>query len=212
MRIGVLGSAAVGQRLGSAWVRKGHEVRLGSRRADNGRARVWADALGARASHGTFVDAAAFGEVVVNCTAGEHSEAALTGCELAGKVLLDVANPLRFEKGEPVLTVCNDDSLAERIQRAHPGARVVKALNTVNVDVMVDPGRIPGDHEAFVCGDDAAAKDVVVGLLRELGWRSHRDLGGLVAARALEMYLPLWVRLFRELGTARFNLRIVTGS
>jgi predicted dinucleotide-binding enzyme len=110
----------------------------------------------------------------------------------------------------PTLSVCNDDSLGERIQAAFPGAKVVKALNTVNNQVMVDPRRLPGAHNVFVCGEDEGAKATVTALLTEFGWPhgSVIDLGGIEAARGTEMYLPLWLRLMGALGTADFNVQV----
>ena len=130
---------------------------------------------------------------------------------LAGKVLVDVANPLDFRQGfPPTLSVKDTDSLAEQIQRAFPDARVVKALNTVTASVMVDPGSVgEGDTSIFVAGDDAEAAAGRGGLLRELGWRDVVELDGLQNARGLEMWLPLWVRLMGALGTAEFNIKLV---
>jgi hypothetical protein len=188
---------------------------MGSRTADNEQAAEWVAGAGARASQATFADAATFGEIVFNCTAGTASLAALDTVppeRLAGKILVDVANPLDFSGGmPPVLSVCNDDSLGEQIQRAVPDARVVKTLNTVNALVMVDPARVPGEHDVFVCGDDDAARTEVIELLESFGWpREHVvDVGDITGARALEMYLPLWLRLFGTLGTSDFNVRVV---
>lgn len=111
----------------------------------------------------------------------------------------------------PSLIVSNTDSLAEQIQHVFPEARVVKALNTINVSVMVDPQGLPGDHVTFVCGEDPAAKASVTALLGEMGWPAERvlDLGGISAARGVEMYLPLWLTLLGMLGTPRFNIAIV---
>jgi 8-hydroxy-5-deazaflavin:NADPH oxidoreductase len=128
-------------------------------------------------------------------------------------VLIDVANPLDFSAGmPPTLTVCNTDSLAERIQRAFPEARVVKALNTVNAAVMVEPSLVPGSHTLFVAGDDADAKRQVAALLASFGWPAEdvMDLGEISAARGTEMYLPLWLRLFGATGTGHLNVRVVT--
>ena len=110
----------------------------------------------------------------------------------------------------PSLSVCNTDSLGERIQRAFPAARVVKALNTVNSDVMVEPARVPGEHVVFVCGNDSEAKDEATRLLGEFGWPAERglDLGDVSAARATEMYLPLWLNLMGQLGTPHFNIEV----
>jgi predicted dinucleotide-binding enzyme len=150
---------------------------------------------------------------VFNCTAGTGTLAALEqagAANLAGKVLVDVANPLDFSTGELRLAVCNEDSLGEQVQRAHPDAKVVKALNTMNCEVMVDPTRVSGDHLAYVCGEDADAKEQVRSLLGEFGWPGERvlDLGGIRAARGVEMFLPFWLELMRAQGTANFNLAI----
>src|SRR5215212_607143 len=161
MRIAVLGTGAVGRTLATKLVDLGHEVTMGSRSRDNEAASQWADAAGEGASHGTFSDGASFGELVLNCTAGAASLAALEAAReenLGGKVLLDVANPLDFSHGmPPSLSVTNTDSLGEQIQRRFPDARVVKALNTINHQVMVEPGKVPGEHDVFVCGDDGDA-------------------------------------------------------
>jgi predicted dinucleotide-binding enzyme len=133
---------------------------------------------------------------------------------LAGKVLIDVANPLDASAGfPPSLSISNTDSLAEPIQRTFPTARVVKALNTMRADVMVAPEQLAGgDHDVFMAGDDAEAKDVVAGLLREFGWQPEhiRDLGPLEAARGLEMWLPLWLRIFLKQGNSVFNIKVVS--
>lgn len=213
MRIAVLGTGDVGRTIASRLIELGHEVRMGARAAGNEHAAAWAREAGARAGHGTFARAAAHGEVVVNCTAGSASLEALAAAGadgLAGKVLIDVANPLDFSQGGLRLLVCNDDSLGERIQAAVPEARVVKALNTMTAAVMVDPAAVPGDHVAFICGDDDAAKTITTALLEEFGWPPARvvDLGGIAAARGMEMYLPLWLSTMRALGTPRFNIAL----
>ena len=215
MRFGVLGTGTVGQAIGGKLVSLGHEVSMGSRQAGNEKAVAWAAEAGDGAGEGTFADAAGFGEVLVNATAGTASLEALeaAGAEnLAGKVLIDVSNPLDFSQGmPPVLSVCNDDSVAERIQRAFPDARVVKALNTINASVMVAPGDLGGSTTVFVCGNDEGAKAQVVELLRSFGWGEGNvlDLGDVGAARGTEMYLPLWLRLMGALGTADFNIKVV---
>jgi predicted dinucleotide-binding enzyme len=214
---GILGSGVVGQTLGSAFLRLGHGVMLGSRSADNPKAVAWAaeaGGLGGTARHGTFGDAARFGKVVVNATTGEGTMAAVAAAgsdALAGKILIDVSNPLDFSAGfPPSLSVPSTDSLAERIQRANPTAKVVKTLNTVNAAVMVDPSRVPGEHGLFICGDDEAAKAEVVELLGSLGWSAARviDLGDIASARAAEAYILLWVHLYGALGTADFNVEV----
>jgi predicted dinucleotide-binding enzyme len=133
----------VGQAIGLKLIQLGHEIKMGSRTADNEKATQWVKANGVRASQGTFADAAAFGEIAFNCTAGVHSLEALglAGVSnLKGKILVDIANPLDFSQGiPPSLAFCNTDPLGERIQRAFPETRVVKTLNTVNGNIMVNP-------------------------------------------------------------------------
>ncbi|MER6027032.1 NAD(P)-binding domain-containing protein [Streptomyces sp. NPDC001851] len=213
MRYAVLGTGEVGRTLGGRLVELGHEVTLGSRTRDNPVAQEWATAAAERARAGTFAEAAAVGEVVINAVSGRVALDALrdAGAEhLDGKILVDVCNPLSFEDGEPRLDPVESDSVGEQIQRAFPHARVVKALNTVNCQVMVDPGRVPGAHHLFVCGEDAGAKRQVTDLLGEFGWPAERvlDLGGIRAARAMEMYLPLWLTMMRQFGTADFNIEV----
>jgi len=216
MRIGLLGTGRVGRTLAGKLVDVGHEVRMGSRTPDNPDAADWVQASGEGASQGTFADAAAFGELAFNCTSGAASLAALeaAGAEnLEGKVLADVSNALAFTEGVPFptgLLVDTTESLAERIQAAFPGARVVKTLNTMNTDVMVDPSTIPGAHDVFVAGDDDAAKDEVKTILRSFGWAEERivDLGDLTGARGMELYVILWLRLFQTFGTPHVNVHV----
>src|SRR5512143_2079191 len=175
MKIGVLGTGMVGNALATKFAGIGHEVKMGARDAKNEKAAAWAASAGAKASPGTFVDAASFGEIVLNCTSGAGSLDALKAAgaaNLRGKILVDVANPLDFSRGmPPSLFTGANDSLGERIQAAFPDARVVKALNTVNASVMVDPTRVPGVSDLFVCGNDAAAKAEVTRILKEwFGW------------------------------------------
>lgn len=215
MRIGVLGTGTVGRKIATKLVELGHEVMLGSRSADNPTAAEWVAATGSGASQGTFADAAAHGELVFNCTPGTVSLEAIASvpsASLAGKTLVDVSNSLDLSGGFPVVVLSPTDSVAEQIQRAVAETHVVKALNTVNNEVMVDPGRVPGEHDLFVCGEDAAAKAEVVELLESFGWPKERirDLGDLTGARALEAYLVLWLRLRRLVGSGDVNIRVVS--
>ena len=214
MKIGILGTGMVGQTIGGKLVSLGHEVKMGSRDAKNEKAAAWVSKAGRGASQGTFADAAGFGEIVFNCTNGMGSIDALKSAgaaTLRGKVLVDVANPLDFSKGmPPTLFVGNGDSLGEMIQRTFPEARVVKALNTVNANVMVNPGRLSGDHDVFVCGNDAGAKAQVIRLLKdEFGWKTVHDIGDITAARATESYIHLGLRLYGALQSADFNVHVV---
>ena len=213
MKIGILGTGVVGQTIGTKLVSLGHDVKMGARAAANEKAEKWVKENGARATHGTFADAAAFGEIVFNCTSGMASLDALRQAgarNLDGKILIDVANPLDFSKGmPPTLSVCNTDSLGEQIQRAFPGARVVKTLNTMNTNIMVDPRIVPGDSDVFVSGNDAAAKAQVTEILKNwFGWRSVIDLGDITTARGTEMLLPIWLRLWGTFKTPNINFHI----
>jgi predicted dinucleotide-binding enzyme len=188
----------------------GHEVMMGARAADNEKVLGFAQRTGGKA--GTFADAAAYGEMVFNCTRGDTSLATLSALsqQLEGKILVDVANPLDFSQGfPPHLTVSNTDSLAEQIQRVLPNTFVVKSLNTVNASVMIEPSLVPGRHTVFVSGNDKHAKGKVMDFLRSLGWQSILDLGDISSARAAEQILPLWVRLYGVLGTAEFNIAVM---
>lgn len=214
MRFGVLGTGVVGRSIAGRLVAVGHEVTMGARAAGNEKAVAWAAEAGAAAHEGAFADAARFGEIVVNATNGMNSLAALrsAGVEnLAGKVLIDIANPLDFSSGfPPTLSVCNTDSVAEQIQRAFPAARVVKTLNTINADVMVDPSLAPGTN-LFLSGNDPDAKRETRAVLVSFGWPDGDivDLGDISTARGPEMYLALWIRLRGWVGHSHYNIRIV---
>lgn len=224
MNFGVLGTGMVGRALSEKLSALGHDVMIGTRDPAQLRARTEPDAYGNppfsvwHAEHpqvqlGTFAEAAAHGEIVVNATNGQGSLDALRQAgeaHLNGKILIDIANPLDVSRGmPPILSVCNDDSLAEQIQRAYPGVKVVKTLNTMNANIMVNPGLLSGEHDVFVSGNDPEAKATVTGLLRSFGWQSVIDLGDLSTARGAEMVLPLWLRLFAALQTPMFNFKIV---
>lgn len=226
MKIGILGTGGVGQTLSAKLVEGGHEVMLGTRdvaatlaKAENDPFgnppfKVWYESHSTIAL-GTFAEAAAHGEVLINATSGYGSIPALEAAgnaSIDGKILLDISNPLDFSKGfPPSLFVSNTDSLAEQIQRAFPAVKVVKTLNSTTAAVMVNPGLVAGgDHHMFVAGDDAEAKAAVMGYLRDwFGWQHILDLGDLSAARATEMLLPAWLRLYGALGTPLFNFKIV---
>jgi hypothetical protein len=213
MKIGVLGSGMVAQAIGSRLAQRGHEVVLGTRSPE--KLREWLAKTVGHARVGSFAEAAADGDIVFNATNGAGSLEALSlagARNLYGKILLDVANPLDFSQGmPPTLFVSNTDSLGEEIQRAYPQAKVVKALNTVTASLMVNARQLAdGDHHAFICGNDAGAKDEVKALLsREFGWKIIIDLGDITASRGLEMYLPIWLRLRGTLGTGLFNIKVV---
>lgn len=227
MRIGILGTGVVSQVLGGKLAELGHDVMVGTRDVAQTMANREPNQYGGPAfsiwheQHpdirvGTFADAARHGEVVINATNGMGSLAALEqagASNLDGKILIDISNPLDFSHGmPPTLSVCNDDSLGEQIQRAYPGAKVVKTLNTVTASLMVNPGLIGGgDHHIFVSGDDAGAKSQVGEWLRSwFGWEHILDLGDITTARGAEMYLALWLRLFGASGSPMVNVKVVS--
>lgn len=219
----------VGRAIAARLAGLGHQVAIGTRDPRATLARTEPDAMGTppfsqwQAEHANvalqpYAAVAEGAEIVVNATSGTGSLAALEAVgadRLAGTVVLDIANPLDFSAGfPPTLSVSNTDSLAEQIQRAYPAARVVKALNTMRCTVMVDPAILAGDHDTFLAGDDAAAKETVKGLLREFGWNDANitDLGGIRAARGTEMFLPLWLSLMQAQGTGDFNIKLVRAA
>jgi predicted dinucleotide-binding enzyme len=219
MNIGILGTGMVGETLGTALIKKGHKVKLGSRTAVNDVAASWVAMNGENASQGTFTDAAMFGEIIMLCLNGEKAKDALVmaGAEsFAGKLVIDVTNPLDFSKGMPpvlIPSLSNTTSLGEQIQAYLPQAKVVKALNTITARLMVDAGLVNGgDSTLMICGNDAEAKEQVKQFLaREFGWKTENiiDLGDIASARSTEAYVTLWVRLWQATGTPMFNIKIV---
>jgi 8-hydroxy-5-deazaflavin:NADPH oxidoreductase len=208
MQIAIVGSGVVARFFGQAFARVGHEVALGTRDPEQTRAREeWA---------GVDLPLAAYadlqGEVFVNATSGDGSLAALqaVGPALRGKVLIDAANPLDTSHGfPPSLFVANTDSLAEQLQQALPEVRLVKMFNTMAHEVMVDPAQLAQESTIFVAGNDESARQAAADLARELGWTDVLDLGDLTAARGLEMYIPLWLRIYGAVGQPVFNIKVV---
>jgi len=225
VRFGILGSGVVGKTIAARLAGLGHEVMVGTRDPEETLSRSEPDAYGNppfsawQKEHpevrlGTFGEAAAHGEMVVNATAGAVSLEALEQAgedNLNGKILIDIANPLDFSKGmPPTLLVSNIDSLGEQVQQRFPEAKVVKTLHTMNAYLMVNPAQLAAtDHTVFVSGNDAGAKAAVNELLRSFGWTDIIDLGDITTARGTEMLLPIWVRLFGVLQKPIFNFKVV---
>ena len=218
MKIAVLGTGMVGRALAGRLAELGHDVAVGTR--DVADTRRSTDYSAWQEQHPTvplltFREAGEFGDVILNAVAGAHALPALEivgAAALAGKVLLDLAIPLDLSAGlPPMLTTANRDSLGEQIQAAFPDAFVVKSLHTVYYEVMIDPGRVPGEHSIFVAGNDPAAKTTVTGILEQFGWPTGSiiDLGDIAAARATEMYSRLFFALYGRLGTFDFNINVV---
>jgi predicted dinucleotide-binding enzyme len=208
MQLAILGTGAVGPALGKAFSGIGHDVVIGTRDPEQTKQREqWA---GLELPLAAYEDLDA--EVFINATNGAGALAALqaVGDALNGKVVIDTSNALDFSRGfPPSLFVSNTDSLAEQLQRELPAARLVKMFNTMANEVMVNPRGLPDDSTIFVAGNDPAARQTAASLAADLGWTDVFDLGDLTAARGLEMYLPLWVRIFGQLGRAEFNIKLV---
>ena len=224
MKIAVLGSGTVGRALAGKLAELGHQVTIGTRDVAATLARTEPDGMGGppfRDWHAAnphidlaaYAEAAADADLVVNATHGAGSIEALEAAgrdDLAGVLVMDVANPLDFSAGmPPSLFVCNTDSLGEQIQRAFPETKVVKTLNTLNASLMVDPKSLGESSSIFVSGNDSQAKATVVSLLQSFGHDDVIDLGPLETARGTEMLLPIWLRLMGTLGTGTFNFKIV---
>ena len=222
MRIGILGGGSVGQTLGAGLARLGHEVTVGIRevtpdtlaqpRAQAQTLAEWQAATGQRVA--TMAEAAT-ADLLINATNGRGSLEAIEAAgpaTLAGKVLIDVSNPLDFSRGMPPFLIpeyTGPTSLAEQLQAAAPQARVVKAFNTVTAAVMVDAALVSEPQDLFLCGNDESAKEEVRNLARGFGWTRFVDMGDIVGARAQEMFVVIWVRLWMTGGTPLFGYRIV---
>jgi len=208
MQIAILGTSAVGPALGKAFTAAGHDVTIGTRDPVQTRAREqWA---GVDLPLAAYRDLEA--DVFINATSGIGSLAALeaAGDALNGKVVIDTSNPLDHSQGfPPSLFVSNTDSLAEQLQRALPKVRLVKMFNTMANEVMVNPRGLSEDSTIFVAGNDPGARQTAAALAADLGWADVFDLGDLTGARALEMFIPLWVRMYVQLGRPNFNIKVV---
>lgn len=222
MRIAVLGTGMVGQAHAGKLSQLGHEVIVGTRDVKKALARTeggqMTEAFGKwikdykKVKVATFSDAAKQGELIIEALSGDGALKVLKSIkkELQGKTLIDISNPLDFSKGMPAsLFVSNTNSLAEQIQAALPKTRVVKAFNTMNATVQVDPKSLAkGDHHLFIAGNDPVAKAQVAKLAKSYGWKNILDLGDIKAARGMEMILPIWLQIFGALKTANFNFKI----
>lgn len=226
MNITIFGTGSVGQILAGKLTSLGHQVTIGTRNPADTLAKATPDGMGyppyrdwATKNPGvklvTFAEAAAGATLLINATSGVGSVPALQAAgekNLAGKILIDIANPLDFSKGfPPSLWVSNTDSLGEQIQKAFPQLKVVKTLNIVSAPVMINPSAVPGGQPTmFVSGNDAEAKATVTKFLLEaFGWQDVIDMGDITTARGTEMLLPIWVRTFGVLQTPMFGFKVV---
>lgn len=194
MKIGIIGSGEVGQRLGDGFIELGHTVKIGTR--DPQKVAAWVEKHGDKASAGSFSEAAAFGEdmvAIATLWTGTQSAIEMAGpANFAGKVVMDVTNPLDFSSTPPKLAIGHTDSAGETVQRLLPDARVVKAFNTVGNPLMLHPDFAGGRPTMFVCGNDDSAKDLVRDIAFSLGWETL-DVGGIEGSRLLEPLAMLWV-------------------
>ncbi len=216
-KIGILGTGAVGTTVGSKLIELGHSVMIGSRTSDNEVALAFVAKGNGKATKGTYMETAAFAEVIFNCTKGNYSVDALKlagESNLRNKIIVDIANPLDFSNAQsPSFTILNTNSLGEEIQKQFPDSKVVKALNTIWCEVMVNPAMLNGgDHTTFVSGNDSEAKEIVKEILKSFGWfeKNIFDLGDITTARGTEMYLALWFRIMKATNSGAFNIKIVS--
>lgn len=212
-KIGILGTGMVGAALGKKLVELGYEVKMGARQKGNVKAVAWVNENKRGASEGNFADATTFGEIIFLCTSGAHT---ITAIEAAGisnfkdKTVVDVTNALDMSHGMPAgLLITGSNSMGEEIQKLLQEARVVKALNTVSCNVMVDPKRSGGEITMFICGNDPKAKEQVQEILWQFGWTDIMDMGDIKAARALEMLVTQWMNIWGTLKTDIFGFKIV---
>ena len=227
MRISIIGTGMVGQTLASKLVELGNEVIMGTRNVTEKLVDSSKDLFGnpplsewlkanSKVKLESFSDAALLGETVINATRGSKSIEALKQAHaqnLAGKILIDISNPLDFSTEIPCLLagLNNTNSLGEEIQKTFPYSLVVKTLNTMWCGLMVNPRMFAkGEHINFISGNDARAKENVRKLLNQIGWRDENimDLGDITGARATESMLPIWLRVREVLQTGAFNFRI----
>lgn len=214
INIGVLGTGMVGKAIATKLIQLGYNVMMGSRTATNEKALAWVAEHGSLAQAGTFADAAAFGELIFNCTKGEITLEVFKAIPtqlLEGKTIVDLSNALDYSHGmPPVLNAnyCNTYSLGEAIQALLPQANVVKSLNIITADGMVNPQKCGQDLTMFMSGNSAEAKAEVEELLMQFGWQDIIDLGDITTARGTEMILPVWLRIYGQLKSPYFGFKI----
>jgi 8-hydroxy-5-deazaflavin:NADPH oxidoreductase len=214
-KIGVLGTGIVGKTIANKLLQLGYEVKMGSRTSNNEKALNWLNTAGPNAQIGTFEEVTIQSDILFNCTKGEFAEEAirLAGIEnLKSKIIIDLSNPLDFSKGMPPTLIpqyANSWSMGEAIQELCPETFVVKTLNMVNCEVMVNAALAGDNASMFICGNDAESKLIVSKLLEEFGWNDIIDLGDIGASRGMEMLLPIWLRLWKATGTGHLAFKIV---
>ncbi len=210
MKIAMLGSGGVGKALAVAFTAAGHSVVMGTRSPDGEELRAWYEVTGVAVAE--VAAAAAASEIVVLATAwgGAQNTLSLAGDALAGKVLVDVTNPLQFTD-RLGLAIGHSDSGAEQVQRWAPEAKVVKAFNTVGFELMDHPRTAIGAPTLVVATDHDEARAVAATLAADLGWSVH-DCGGLRGARLTEPMALLWIEHAMRSGTRAHVLTFVAAE
>jgi 8-hydroxy-5-deazaflavin:NADPH oxidoreductase len=214
-RVGVLGTGEVGRRLAAGFGGRGHEVMIGSRDPGKPELREWLSGDGTGIRAGTFEQAALHGELLVLGVLGDAAEAAIAEAgeeNFSGKVVIDAMNPLDFSAGfPPRLSITGQESLGERVQRALPDAKVVKAFNTIGNPYFVDPSFSEGQPTMLIAGDDEGAKRTVGDLLADFGWSDVIDLGGIDSSRELEAICIAWVKIGGARGAWDHGFKLLRG-
>jgi 8-hydroxy-5-deazaflavin:NADPH oxidoreductase len=214
-RVGVLGSGEVGRRLASGFASRGHSVMIGSREPGKPELGEWLSGEGAGIEAGTFAQTVSHGELLALAVLGTAAEQVIADAgpsDFSGKVVIDATNPLDFSGGfPPKLAISGEDSLGERVQRALPDAKVVKAFNTIGNPYFVDPSFREGQPTMLIAGDDEDAKRTVGDVLAEFGWPDPVDLGGIEGARELEAICIAWVKIGGTRGAWDHGFKLLIG-
>lgn len=193
MKIAIIGAGNVGSTLGKGWAKKGHDIFFGVLNPRDEKTQQLVQSIGTKAQAGTVAEAAAFGQVVVLAIPWHGTEAAIKAAgDLRGKTVIDCINPLKPDLSG--LEIGFSTSAAEQVAQWAKGAKVFKAFNTTGVNIMADPVINGVRSVMFVCGDDEAAKPVVMQLATDIGFDAL-DVGKLKQARLLEPLAMLWVSL-----------------
>jgi len=214
-RVGVLGSGEVGRRLAEGFRSRGHDVMIGSRDPGKHELREWLSGGGAGIAVGTFAQTAVHGELLVLAVLGGAAEDAIADAgagNFSGKVVIDAMNPLDFSGGfPPKLSISGEDSLGERVQRALPEAKVVKAFNTIGNPYFVDPRFTDGRPTMLIAGNDEGAKRTVSDALADFGWSDALDIGGIEGSRELEAICIAWVKIGGVRGAWDHGFKLLVG-
>ena len=214
MKYGILGTGNVAQTIGSKLIQLGHQVKLGSRNANNEKALAWAKNNGKNASAGTFKDAASFGDRIFNCVHGVNSIEAITSAGIENfknKILIDISNPYNYKDGHIIIDpkYSGNTCLGEEIQKFLPDAKVVKTLNYLGYNLMTNPDSLAEPITGFYLGNDNKAKEVVNQILHDFGWKDTLDIGDISMSRYTEMLGAFWVPVYGKVGNMNWGFKLV---